>query len=52
MLRQICSSQLLFVFGLDPSTGKMTVNNSSNSNSTTTTKYVYVDPANSQIECI
>ena len=51
ILMSLITTILLFVFGLDPSTGKMTVNNSSNSNSstTTTTKYVYVDPRQRQV---
>ena len=45
ILMSLITAILLFVFGLDPSTGKLTVNgNSTNSSSTTTTKYVYVDP--------
>lgn len=46
ILMSLITAILLFVFGLDPSTGKLTVNGNSTSSSstTTTTKYVYVDP--------
>ncbi len=46
ILMSLITAILLFVFGLDPSTGKLTVNgnSTSNSSSTSTTKYVYVDP--------
>ena len=42
ILMSLITAILLFVFGLDPSTGKINVNGSSSS--TTNTKYVYVDP--------
>ena len=44
ILMSLITAILLFVFGLDPSTGKLTVNGNSNNSSSTTTKYVYVDP--------
>ena len=42
ILMSLITAILLFVFGLDPSTGKINVNGGSST--TTTTKYVYIDP--------
>ena len=43
ILMSLITTILLFVFGLDPSTGKLSINGSSNTQKTTT-KYVYIDP--------
>ena len=48
ILMSLITTILLFVFGLDPSTGKLSINGSSN-NTKTTTKYVYIDPRQRQV---
>jgi len=49
MLMSLITAILLFVFGLDPSTGKMTYDSSSDNSNTTQTKYVFIDPREQQI---
>jgi len=48
ILMSLITAILLFVFGLDPSTGQMTYNNNQ-STKQVETKYVYIDPRQQQI---
>lgn len=48
ILMSLITAILLFVFGLDPSTGQMTYNNNQSSTKVET-KYVYIDPRQQQV---